>query len=60
MAPIALASGAKLRACQVRTAVAQIHGQRRENDFIPADARGTESIPSSEGGCQASMCEVGL
>ena len=39
VAPIALASGAKLRACQVRTAVAQIAPGGAKCDFSPSDAK---------------------
>ena len=39
MAPIALASGAKLRACQVRTAAAQIAPGGAKCDFSPSDAK---------------------
>ena len=38
VAPIALASGAKLRACQVRTAAAQIAPGGAKCDFSPSDA----------------------
>ena len=39
VAPIALASGAKLRACQVRTAAAQIAPGGAKCDFSPSDAK---------------------